>query len=397
MKDAGAGAGRKEQKKKRTREEVHEDSKADWEKSLVGRLGKNERQVDALSLGENFSVPEIRREGLEAWFKPLKGYNLKCVREFYQNHVISENEETGLPFKIKSTVGGKAILVTPNIIAKYLDYKRPESSTINYPRAEPLDPDYVRSMLYDDPLQATFPIKPSLFKENVRILNKSIHHNLYPRGKEHEPSQKSCELMAAFLDPSIVADWAHYIFGQLIDFITGTTTQARMWFPCMITQLCHNKGVKGKEYKHEEKLDPGVIDMSTVNQSRAQSRGARTRASRAAKTTAPPPDTAGPSTYTAVPSPRRPRKLYTMPPTGMRMDSWFRRLFKQNVAKLRKLDKLRRDIKWIKLSCCRTEEKVDWCIQQIESSSRARYEPRRVVEMASSEEYDEEDDDDDAE
>ncbi|KAH7867045.1 hypothetical protein Vadar_028230 [Vaccinium darrowii] len=343
MTDAGAGSGHKKRGKKRTREEVFEDNTTNWVESLKGRPAKNERQVDAISLEEKFSVPEIRREGLEGWFEPLPEYNLKCVREFYQNVEINVNKDTALPIRLKSNVNNKPILISPKTIASHLKYKRPEPSTINYPREEPLDPDFVKEKLYDYPEQATDPIKPSLFKEEIRTLNKAIHHNLYPRGKENKPSQKSAELMAAFMDSSFVADWAEFVLNQMIDFIQNTPSIAQMWFPCMITAICHKQGVKGQAYSHMERLDPGVIDMTSVNKSRAQSKVGRAKAARIARASNVPPSTADPSSTAGPSFTKGKSKLFVPPPDGAKSTTWFKRMFKQLATVLKKLDKVERE------------------------------------------------------
>ncbi|KAH7843558.1 hypothetical protein Vadar_018130 [Vaccinium darrowii] len=377
MIDAGAGSGHKKQAKKRTREEVFEDNTTNWVERLKVRSAKNERQVDAISLEEKFSVPEIRREGLEGWFEPLSGYNLKCAREFFQNVEINVNKDTGLPIRLKSKVNNKPILISPKIIASHLRYKRPEPSTINYPRAKPLDADLVKEILYDYPEQATDPIKPSLFKEEIRTLNKAIHHNLYPRGKENEPSQKSAELLAAFVDSSFVADWAEFILNQMIDFIQNTPSTAQIWFPCMITTICHKQGVKGPAYYHMERLDPGVIDMTSVKKSRARSREGRAKAARITRASNVPSSTAGPS------SSKSKSKLLVPPPDSAKPTVWYKKLFMLAASGSKKIDRIERRRKL-------ERHYREWEKKVLENLSGQHYEvpPELVVEDSDDDEED---------
>ncbi|KAH7852875.1 hypothetical protein Vadar_030327 [Vaccinium darrowii] len=340
MIDAGAGSGHKKQAKKRTREEVSEHNTTNWVERLKVRSAKNERQVDAISLEEKFSVPEIRREGLEGWFEPLPGYNLKCAREFFQNVEINVNKDTGLPVRLKSKVNNKPILISPKFIASHL----------------------------------------SLFKEEIRTLNKAIHHNLYPRGKENEPSQKSAELLAAFVDSSFVADWAEFILNQMIDFIQNTPSTAQIWFPCMITTICHKQGVKGPAYYHMERLDPGVIDMTSVKKSRARSRVGRAKAARITRASNVPSSTAGPS-----PSKGK-SKLLVPPPNSAKPTVWYKKLFKLAASGFKKIDRIERRQK-------SERHYREWEKKVLENLSGQHYEvpPELVVEDSDDDEEDDSD------
>lgn len=190
MADVKRGPVSKKQKTARTEEEEEKAIHAKWVKGLRTRNCINERQVDAGSLGEDYSVPQIRREGLQSWFDPLDGYNLKLVKEFYQGMERMIGSDTGDLLTIESKVGNKRIIITPKEIAEQLRYERPDPSTVNYPRAKPFDANFVKSVLYSHPSHATTPVKPSRFTESIRILNLAIHANLYPRGTENKPSQK---------------------------------------------------------------------------------------------------------------------------------------------------------------------------------------------------------------
>lgn len=50
-----------------------------------------------------------------------------------------------------------------------------------------------------------------------------------------------------------------YVFTQLVDFKNDTLSMARTPFPCMITALCKDKGVKGTTYNKLEDLESGPM------------------------------------------------------------------------------------------------------------------------------------------
>ncbi|KAI8547604.1 hypothetical protein RHMOL_Rhmol07G0208300 [Rhododendron molle] len=133
-------------------------------------------------------------------------------------------------------------MIDPSVIAKYLGYKQPPPETVNYPQAEPIDAGLINNVLYWDPKMAMIPHVVGEFRDDIRVLNKAFHHNLYPRGLEHKPSRKSGELMYVFMNSKLVVDWAKFIFNQLVDFQNSTYKSARMPFPCMITTISWPEG-----------------------------------------------------------------------------------------------------------------------------------------------------------
>ncbi|KAI8570946.1 hypothetical protein RHMOL_Rhmol01G0078900 [Rhododendron molle] len=172
-------------------------TRKNWKSGMARRGFKCERQVDTKSLGtELHGIPHIARRGLNFWFKVLKGYNKACVIEFYQNMVsivdVPVNE-----LRIESMLDNVRVVLTPNIIAKYLRYTRPPLSTVKYPLpgGTYIDPSIVNNALYPDIRLYDGHHKQGLFREEYRLLNKAIHMNLFPRGSEHHPRQRGAELL----------------------------------------------------------------------------------------------------------------------------------------------------------------------------------------------------------
>ncbi|KAH7843060.1 hypothetical protein Vadar_012246 [Vaccinium darrowii] len=385
MADAGAGRGSKKSSKK-SHDELVDDKREKWLAGFQTKKGKCERQINAMELGEKHGVPEIRHEGLEQWFNPVPGFNPKCVKEFYMNMVVvKEGEgENAVPVKLTATVANKVVKVTPDRIAKQLKYKRPEPSTIDYPGIE-IDWDGVKETLFRDPQNGMKPIIPGRFKDDIRILNKAFHANLYPKGKETKPSDKSAELLAVFADPEVTVDWAHFIFLQMIDYLNTRPGPTMLWFPSLITKLCHSQGVKGPGYSKLEPGEGGIIDTTTLKRSEAQSKGKTVKGAKAA-----PSSTPGASSSTAPPPlPKAKSKLLVPPPEGSKGTTWYKKLFKLAVAIYKKLDKSEKKEKL-------KEHYDQWQKKVLEDLSGQRYEvpPELVVEDSDDDDEDEDDSDD---
>lgn len=180
---------------------------------------KSERQVKAKSIGtDRLVIQRNQSKGMNFWTRRLEGYNAKCVSKFYQNMKTPPTGfETSSTTRITSKVGNKDIMIDPNMIAEYEGYEGPPPETMNYPRSEQIDSGLINNVLYTDPKMAMIPHVPGAFRDDIWVLNKAFHHNLYPRGLEHKPSQKSRELKYAFMNMKLVVDWVKFIFNQLVD------------------------------------------------------------------------------------------------------------------------------------------------------------------------------------
>lgn len=242
------------------------------------------------------------------WTKAFYGYNEKDVIEFYQKLDTSEaltNE------KIKAKVNGKTIVVDIDAIAKYLHYDRPERDMVNYPRAESIDSDVIVNDLYSTvPNVGVPPHKPGKFRDTYQILNQVVHYNLYPRGAENKPSKKSAKVMYAIMnDADYRADWAKFIFGQIVDFKGDTFGTARLPFPCMIFAFLRQKGISNGVYEKLKEPSPGIITKVVLVKSKSQS-----------KATA-----AGTSTGPSAPIPPEP-SLWSVPDPKASKESIWRKL-----------------------------------------------------------------------
>ncbi|KAF7113877.1 hypothetical protein RHSIM_RhsimUnG0105600 [Rhododendron simsii] len=354
---------------RRTGKQVQADKRVEWKEGMMNRRFKNERQVKAKSIGnDHLVIQRIRSKGMNFWTRRLEGYNIVCVIEFYQNmRTPPTGFETSNTARIVSRVGGKDIMIDPFVIAKYLGYERPAPETVNYPRDEEIDDGLINNVLYTNPKNAKIPHVVGEFRDDIRVLNKAFHHNLYPRGLEHKPSRKSGELMYAFMNSRLVVDWAKFIFHQLIDFKNSTISTARMPFPCMITTICKQQGVKGNDYKKMERLDPGPITGAFLKKSKPRS-GILKGSSKAFLTTKPGPKE--------------------------KKDSMWNKLFCQNVAILkclwkseekRKKEKMER--KKLSKEVGKLRHELQWHTQHVVEDGAAPYEAPPETELVDSRIY----------
>ncbi|KAF7145443.1 hypothetical protein RHSIM_Rhsim04G0210400 [Rhododendron simsii] len=238
-----------EESRKRKREKKDAEKKK-WEKELKGRKYTCERQVDRSKMGTHAIIDIINQRGLQFFFKPIKGYKPKLVLDFYSNMEIDESEE-----RIESKLGKKTVLVTPTIIAKYLDkYKRPSHGTTTYPAtAWSKTEEEIQQALTDKPLKTDRFVHGKLF-EKFRVINKVVHYNLFPHGSEKRPRKEDGEIIFVFGSSEEVVDWAKFIWNQMVKFRTRPgPSRANIPFPAMVTFICEDQGVLTPE-----RLFPGT-------------------------------------------------------------------------------------------------------------------------------------------
>ncbi|KAF7153817.1 hypothetical protein RHSIM_Rhsim01G0154400 [Rhododendron simsii] len=168
----------------------------------------------------------------------------------------------------------KTIVADVDAIAKYLRYESPEGDMINYPCAELIESDIIISDLY--PTVHNFGVPPHKrrkFRDTYRVLNQVVHYNLYPHRAENKPSRKSAEVMYVFMnDADYRANWARFVFEQLVDFKGDTFGTARLPFSCMITTFLRQKGISKGVYEKLEEPSPKIITKAELKNSKSQSK-----------------------------------------------------------------------------------------------------------------------------
>ncbi|GFZ00441.1 hypothetical protein Acr_14g0000770 [Actinidia rufa] len=319
-------------RKDETRKEI-----AKWKKSLEGRKVRCERMVSQMeeSDAEAKEVIKILKDrGLSFFFKPVNGYILNIVFEFFKNLEIVGDGRV-----LESRVNGKVVVVTPDHIASYLGYTRPRPEEVQFPH-----PNYARLSLEQyaeivcaDPSRFRGKFSAGMLKDKYRIMNKIIHYNIHPKGSEKEPGIADIEF------------FAHYDVGK-----------RNMPFGQMITQLCIK--VKVKLVVSDLMVPPevGPITMRSDAKSRSMSRGA-----------------------TSATSTQEPKSK----DIKTRIDEWFQMFLcrQTEIAKEQKKDynRLRR--------------RVDFCVTELEKLGDVKYESESEEEEGNEEQGGDEEENDEEE
>ncbi|KAF7131954.1 hypothetical protein RHSIM_Rhsim09G0079300 [Rhododendron simsii] len=353
-------------RRKRTSAEVKADKQARWEKSFVKRGVKNERHVDVESIGPHHTcVQRIIAQGLAYFFSENPGYIKGLVADFYKNVKVPElGKIEAKGAKITSKIGRVTVVVDPEIIAKALNYERPPPESINCPREDFASRDEVNQALYVNPAEAKRPHVPGKFKDEYRLINQFVHHNLNPRGTENKPARSEGEMLYFFMEPGNVFDWAKYIFQQMVEFKANVPTQTRMPYPCMVTKICLEKGVPRDAYEEWGKLEPGIINSSILTRSASQVRGAL-----------------------GDEGVRGGSYLTTMPPKRAKQSVWQKLLFCQGVATINSHRKLKREIRENARRQQRIDHKLDYVLRRQEGTVSEPYVPQPDVEAEDSDDF----------
>ena len=116
----------------------------------------------------------------------VQGYLPTLVREFYTN--LRENQRVDT--LLETTVMGKQLKITPDLIAHSLQYFRPAASDRPYPIRAIIDFDshfFAEAMFTHPVAMSGFTRKefmPGKLKTEYALMNKIIHDRIGPKGNE---------------------------------------------------------------------------------------------------------------------------------------------------------------------------------------------------------------------
>ncbi|KAH7845064.1 hypothetical protein Vadar_005716 [Vaccinium darrowii] len=224
------------ERKKREKEEEERIEKEKWVKQMKTRGFNCERQVDLRKMEDHPAVQSIVRQGLRFFFEERGMYRKKMVKTFYENMVVHKPER-----EIISMVGGQRVVVTPDSIAEYLHYRRP-------------DPDSIT------------------LREKYRALNKILHCNLTPFSNEKTPSKEDGEKLVVFGSETDVVDWARRIWNGIKSFRERGGARGKIPFPLMISALCEKAKCKPASGDDLVPGSPGPITAGSWNKSKSLSK-----------------------------------------------------------------------------------------------------------------------------
>ncbi|KAH7865255.1 hypothetical protein Vadar_004257 [Vaccinium darrowii] len=289
-----------DERNKKLREDKESKKKSDRVADLKKRGCRCERQLDEKSL-KNLKgaiyLDKVRTKGMEFWFREVKGYVHPWVKTFYTNMEVDEVNE-----RITSTVSHRNITVSPDIIAQYLIYTRPERAKITYPRDNIEEEDVVQAAYTDVRVQEGV----SSLQPAWRAMNRVLHANLNPRGSETAPGLSELELVYVFMKDDEVIDCAQWIFNQMAEFKKYPKANLSFPYPVMVTKLCEALGgLKITPYIWST-ASPGPINAASEARSESHSKQATKKKNPPENLQLIVTDLAGPSA--AAPPPRVPKE-----------------------------------------------------------------------------------------
>ena len=134
----------------------------------------------------------IEEQNLQFVCTEVQGYLPTLVREFYTNLRENQRVETLL----ETTMMGKQLKITPDLIAHSLQYVRPAAWDRPYPLRAITDFDahlFAEAMCTHPMAMSGFVRKefmPGKLKPEYVLMNKIIHDRIGPKGNEKYPSQE---------------------------------------------------------------------------------------------------------------------------------------------------------------------------------------------------------------
>ena len=150
----------------------------------------------------------------------VQGYLPTVVQEFYTNLKENQRVETLL----ETTVMGKKIRITPDLIAHSLQYVRPAALDKPYPLRAIIDFDaqlFAEAMCTRPVTMSGFVRKefvPGKLKPEYALMNKIIHDRIGPKGNEKSPKIEQIQFLYEVMTGKLI-DYALVIWCVMRDFL----------------------------------------------------------------------------------------------------------------------------------------------------------------------------------
>ena len=216
----------------------------------------------------------IQEQNFQFVCTDVQGYLPTLVQEFYKNLRENQRVETLL----ETTVMGKQIKITPDVITHSLQYVRPATSDRTYPLRAITTFDahlFAEAMCTSPVAMSGFVCKefvPGKLKTEYALVNKIIHDRIGPKGNEKSPSKEEIQFLYEVMTGKLI-DYALIIWCVMRDFLQSSHESRHIPFPSLVTSLVEAAGMRGvaKEKRVLPRLGP------ITNQTEAKSRAASTR------------------------------------------------------------------------------------------------------------------------
>ena len=167
-------------------------------------------------------------------------------------------------------------MVSPNSIARSLNYDRPATHDIPYPLKAITEFDaylFTNTMCTNPVPIAGFMRKeftPRKLKPRYALMNKVIHIMIGPKGKEKLSSKEEIQFLYKVMNGKII-NYALVIWCIMRDFLRSPTENRHIPFPTLVINLVEASGIRGSS--REKRVHPrlGPITNKTEAKSRATS------------------------------------------------------------------------------------------------------------------------------
>ena len=216
----------------------------------------------------------IQDQNLQFVGEEVKGYLSSIVREFYSN--LREN--LNVDSLLETTISGKQLMVSPDLIARSTHDDRPTTHGKPYPLRAITEFDdnlFATTMCTNQVPMGGFVHKefiPSKLKPEYSLMNKVIHNMIGPKGKKKLPSKEEIQFLYEVMNGKII-DYALVIWCIRSDFLRSLTENRHIPFPTLVTNLVEATRIRG--FGREKRVLPRLGPI--INKIEAKSRAASTR------------------------------------------------------------------------------------------------------------------------
>ena len=255
--------------------EAFDSEQEKWAQSIAKRGFHCERGVKVNTFLFTHPIRTIIQEqNLQFVCTEVQGYLPTLIQEFYTN--LRENQR--LDTLLETTVMGKQLKITPDLISHSLQYVHLAASDRPYPLRAISDFD---AHLFTEAM-CTHPVAMSGFirkefmqgmiKPEYALMNKIIYDRIGSKGNEKYPSKEEIQFFYEVMIGKLI-DYALVIWCVMRDFLQSPTKCRHIPFPYLVKNLVEAAGMRGvvKEKRIIPKMGP------ITSQTRAKSRAASTR------------------------------------------------------------------------------------------------------------------------
>ena len=151
---------------------------------------------------------------------------------------------------LETTILGKQLMVSPDLIARSLHYDRPGTHDRPYPLKVVTEFDanlFATTMCTNLVPMGGFVLKEFILgklKPKYALMNKVIHNMIGSKGKEKLPSKEEIQFLYEVMNGKII-DYALVIWCIMRDFLRSPTKNKHIPFPTLVTNFVEAAGIRG--------------------------------------------------------------------------------------------------------------------------------------------------------